>query len=179
MIWLRLTAAAFVAALALAAMVIPPPALAGGSGDIMLMHPWSRPAAQGQNGAVYLDIANKGAVEDKLVGASSPVAEGVEIHLSTMEDGIHRMREVESIAVPAGGSATLAPGGYRIMLIGLKSMLMAEESFPVTLTFEKAGDIGMTVSVEDRGGGHGDRADHDSHGGHGDDGGMAGHGKDH
>ena len=67
------------------------------------------------------------------------------------------------------------------MLIDPKFMLMAEESFPVTFTFEKAGDISMTVSVQGRGGGtdHGDHADHDSHAGHDDDGGMAGHGEDH
>lgn len=167
---LRLTATTLAAALALAPMVTPPRALADGSGDIMLMHAWSRPAAQGHNAVVYLNIANKGAIEDKLVGASSPVAERVEIHRSTMEDGIHRMREVESIAVPAGGSATLEPGSYHIMLIDLKFVLIAEESFPVTFTFEKAGEITMTVSVEGRGdgAGHVDHADHDSHAGHGD-----------
>ena len=146
----------------------------------MLMYAWSRPAAKGHNAVVYLNIANKGAIEDKLVGASSPVAESVEIHRSTMEDGIHRKREVESIAVPAGGSATLAPGGYHIMLIDLKSMLMAEESFPVTFTFEKAGEITTTVSVQGVGGAdHGKQADHDGHAGHGDDGGMTGHGESH
>ena len=165
MIWLRSTAAAVVAALAVAAMATPALAHEESSGDITLMHSWSRPAPQGHNGVIYLDIHNKGAAADRLVGASTTVAEKVEFHRSTMKDGIHRMEKVDGIAVPAGGMATLAPGGYHIMLIGLTYMLMAEETFSVTFTFEKAGDITSTVSVETRGGA--------------DDGGMAGHGEEH
>ena len=76
-----------------------------------------------------------------------------------MEDGIHRMEKVESIVVPAGGAVELAPGGYHVMLVGLKFMLMAEETIPVTFTFERSGDITTGVAVEDHGGG-------DDHSGH-------------
>ena len=98
------------------------------TGDITIVHPWSRPAPQGQNGVIYLEIRNGGAVDDRLIGVSMPLAEKVELHRSTMEDGIHRMEKVESIVVPAGGTVELAPGGLHVMLIGLKFMLMAEET---------------------------------------------------
>ena len=148
----RRAAFALVAALALAAVALPAPAPAHEEtiGAIALSHPWSRPAAQGQNGVIYLEIANRGAAEDRLIAVSTPLASRVELHRSTMEDGIHRMEKVESIAVPAGETVALAPGGLHVMLVGLKFMLMAEETIPVTFTFEHAGNITATVTVESR-----------------------------
>ena len=120
------------------------------TGDVTIVHPWSRPAAQGQNGVIYLEIRNQGAAEDRLVAVNTPLATKVEFHRSTMEEGIHRMEMVESIVVPAGGTVELAPGGFHIMLIDLKFMLMAEETIPVTFTFERSGAITTGVSVEFR-----------------------------
>ena len=68
-----------------------------------------------------------------------------------MEEGVHRMEKVDGIVVPAGGSVTLAPGGLHVMLVGLKFMLMAEETIPVSFTFEHAGAITTGVAVEVRG----------------------------
>ena len=130
------------------------------TGDITIVHPWSRPAAQGQNGVIYLGIRNVGAAEDRLIAVSTPLAKRVEFHRSTMEEGIHRMEKVESIAVPAGGAVELVPGGLHVMLIGLKFMLMAEETIPVTFTFERSGAITTGVAVETRGG---DDSGHDDH----------------
>ena len=135
------------------------------TGDITISHPWSRPAAQGQNGVIYLTIKNQGEVDDRLVAVGTPLAKKVELHRSTMEEGVHRMEKVDGIVVPAGGTVTLAPGGLHVMLIGLKFMLMAEETFPVTLTFEHAGAITTGVAVEVRGGSD-DPASHDDHSGH-------------
>ena len=70
-----------------------------------------------------------------------------------MEEGIHRMEQVESIVVPAGGTVELAPGGFHVMLVDLKFMLMEEETIPVTFTFERSGAITTGVSVEFRSGG--------------------------
>ena len=114
-------------------------------------NPWSRPAPQGQNGVIYLEVRNGGAADDRLIGVSTPLATRVEFHRSTMEDGIHRMEKVESIVVPAGGAVELAPGGLHVMLIDLKFMLMAEETIPVTFTFERSGNITTGVAVETRG----------------------------
>ena len=138
------------------------------TGDITIVHPWSRPAAQGHNGVIYLGIKNQGAADDRLVAVSTPLATKVELHRSTMEEGVHRMEKVESIVVPAGGTVELAPGGLHIMLIGLKFMLMAEETIPVTFTFERSGAITTGVSVEAPGGGD-DHAGHDDRSGHGHD----------
>ena len=156
MIWLRGVAATVAAVLALVAMAVPAATHEEKTGDVTIVHPWSRPAAQGQNGVIYLGISNSGADEDRLIAVSTPLAEKVELHRSAMEDGIHRMEKVESIAVPAGGAVELAPGGYHVMLVGLKFMLMAEETIPVTFTFERSGDITTGVSVEDHGGGSDD-----------------------
>lgn len=153
MVRLRRAVLAAAAALAAAVMAAPAPAHEEKTGDITLVHPWSRPVAQGQNGVIYLGISNTGAADDRLIAVGMPLAAKVELHRSTMEDGIHRMERVESIAVPAGGSIELAPGGLHVMLIDLKFMLMAEETIPVTFTFEHAGAITASVSVEACGGG--------------------------
>ena len=152
MVWLRGVAAAMIAALVAVAITEPVPAHEEKTGDLTIVHPWSRPAPQGQNGVIYLEIRNGSAVDDRLIAVGTPLAEKIELHRSTMEDGIHRMQKVESIVVPAGGAVELAPGGLHVMLIGLKFMLMAEETIPVTFTFERSGAITTGVSVEYRGG---------------------------
>ena len=149
---LRGVAAAVAAVLALVAMAVPAATHEEKTGDVTIVHPWSRPAPQGQNGVIYLDMRNDGAADDRLIAVSTPLATKVELHRSTMEDGIHRMEKVESIVVPAGGAVELAPGGLHVMLVGLKFMLMAEETIPVTFTFERSGDITTGVAVESRGG---------------------------
>ena len=173
MTWLGGVAVALVAVLASVATAVPLAAHEEKTAHITLVHPWSRPVPQGQNGVIYLEIQNDGEVDDRLIGVSTPLAERVELHRSTMEDGIHRMEKVDSIALPAGGTVELAPGGLHVMLIGLKFMLMAEEIFPVTLTFEQVGDLTATVAVETRGG-----SDHSSQDDH-DHGGDSGDGHDH
>ena len=159
MIRLRVAAAALLAALAAVALAAPvtTPAAAHEeqAGDITIIHPRSRPVAQGQNGVIYLDLRNEGDADDRLLAVDTPLATKVELHESTMEDGIHRMAKVESIAVPAGAMVEFAPGGLHVMLIGLKFALFAEETIPVTLSFERAGDVTVSVSVEAGvGGGH-------------------------
>ena len=156
MIRLKVLAAAL-SMLAILGTAVPAQAHEEKTGDITIVHPWSRPAAQGQNGVIYLEVRNRGAADDRLIAVSTPLATKVELHRSTMEEGIHRMEKVESIVVPAGGTVELAPGGLHVMLIDLKFMLMAEETIPVTFTFERSGAITTGVSVEFRSGGD----DHD------------------
>ena len=148
--------AAVLAVLAVLGTAVPAQAHEEETGDITIVHPWSRPAAQGQNGVIYLDIHNRGAADDRLVAVSTPLATKIELHRSTMEDGVHRMEQVDSIVVPTGGTVELAPGGLHIMLVGLKFMLMAEETIPVTFTFERSGAITTGVAVEVRSSGHDD-----------------------
>ena len=153
MIRLKVLAAAL-GALAVLGAAVPAQAHEEKTGDITIVHPWSRPAAQGQNSVIYLEIRNRGAADDRLVAVGTPLASKVELHQSTMEEGVHRMEAVEGIVVPAGGAVALAPGGLHVMLVGLKFMLMAEETIPVTFTFEHAGAITTGVAVEVRGGDH-------------------------
>jgi copper(I)-binding protein len=113
-------------------------------------HPWAR-ASMGKTGAVYLTIRNSAATDDRLVGAASPIADKAQLHSETNDNGVMKMRPLAAIDVKAKGQATLKPGGMHLMLIGLKQPLKAGDSFPLTLTFEHAGTIDVTVAVRKAG----------------------------
>ena len=71
-----------------------------------------------------------------------------------MDGNVMRMRATGALPVPAGGTLTLAPGGYHVMLLDLKRPLVAGDKVPLRLTFEKAGTIEVTVNVEAMGDKH-------------------------
>lgn len=132
------------------------PAAAGDTrvGDLVIAKAWSRATVGTVRPAVgYLTISNAGAVADRLVAAASPVAARVELHRSVMKGGMMRMEPVDGIDVPAGGRATLAPGGYHLMLVGLKKALKEGMRVPLTLTFAKAGKVEIEMKVMPLGGG--------------------------
>ena len=112
-------------------------------------HAWARatPGAA-RTGAVYFRIESP--TDDRLIGLASPVAAKAELHTHLEENGVMQMREVEGgLAVPAGQEVELKPGGLlHVMLIDLNRKLKAGDSFPLTLTFEKAGSRDVTVTVE-------------------------------
>lgn len=117
-------------------------------GDLYIGHAWSRPTADGMSmGVGYLTLTNRGQKDDILVSASTPVAEGVEFHESTVVDGMARMRSREEIAVPAGATVKLEPGGLHLMLVGLKAPLAAGSRVPLTLEFRDAGRIEIELTV--------------------------------
>ena len=117
-------------------------------GDLTVEAPWARASAgAARAGAAYLRIVNAGARDDRLVGVSSPVAGRVELHTHMMRDGVMRMRRVDGIPVPGHGSARLKPGGDHVMLMGLTDPLKQGGTFPITLSFEKAGKITVPVAV--------------------------------
>jgi periplasmic copper chaperone A len=126
--------------------------------SIQVEQPWSRATPTGAStGAVYLTITNKSHDTDRLLGASSDVADKSQIHEMKVVNGTMKMREVSGgLPVPAGGSVVLKPGGYHVMLIGLKQPLKAGETIPLTLDFEKAGKVSITVPVRATGAGHDD-----------------------
>ncbi len=103
-----------------------------------------------------LTIVNTGTSDDRLIAASSPVAEKSEPHSTIDDNGVMRMRPLAGIEVKAGERVELKPGGMHLMLTGLKAPLKLGQSFPLTLTFEKAGAVSVTVAVEKAGatGGH-------------------------
>ena len=118
-------------------------------GEIDIGHPYARPTREGQMvGAGYLKLANKGPV-DRLVSATSPAAGSVEIHSMSMEGDVMKMRQVDAIEIATGQTVELKPGGYHLMLMGLKAPLKVGDKFPLTLKFEKSGEVVVTVNVEE------------------------------
>jgi copper(I)-binding protein len=108
---------------------------------------WARPTVDGQSaGGGFLKITG-GAAADKLLSASAPVSKAVEMHVMQMDGNVMRMRAIPAIDVPAGGSVELKPGGTHIMFVGLNKPLKAGDSFPLTLKFEKAGEVKVDVKV--------------------------------
>lgn len=111
---------------------------------------FSFPTAEGsKTGAAFMAINNNGAAADRLIGATSPLADHVEIHTMTQnEQGVMQMRQIPELAVEAGQSVSLAPKGLHLMLMGLKQQLQTGTTIPLTLHFEKAGDIAVQVAVK-------------------------------
>ncbi|PWC39243.1 copper chaperone PCu(A)C [Azospirillum sp. TSO35-2] len=119
------------------------------AGPIEIDHPWARATApSAPNGGAFLSLTNTGTTEDRLVAASTPVAEKAELHTHINDNGVMRMRPVDGIAVGPGAPVKLAPGGLHVMLLGLKQPLVKGAHFPLTLRFEKAGSVEVEVAVE-------------------------------
>jgi|APTNR8051073442_1049403.scaffolds.fasta_scaffold04178_5 hypothetical protein len=116
-------------------------------GDLTIDHPWAR-ASVGANGAAYMIISTSGNMPDQLVAAASPVAGKAELHTHIVEGDVMRMRPITAIEVNVGEPAVLKPGGLHVMLIGLKAPLKEGETFPLTLTFQKAGSVTVNVAVQ-------------------------------
>ena len=104
------------------------PAMAG---DIAVGGAWARETTPGARaGAVYLTMDNKGDAGDRLVGAATAAANEAMLHTHTMQDGVMKMRPVDAVDVPAHGQAMLKPGGFHVMLTGLKGPLKEGATFP-------------------------------------------------
>lgn len=141
----------FLAPIAFVLALLPTLASAHGFqlGAIEIGHPWARSTAPGQAaGGGFLKLKNGGATADRLVAASAAVADRVELHSMKMEGDVMRMRQVDGIDLPAGGSVALEPGGLHLMFLGLKQPLAAGSRFPLKLQFEKAGEVTVEVHVE-------------------------------
>lgn len=104
----------------------------------------------GASGAVFFMVHNNTESDDMLIGAASDVAEKVELHTHIADaNGVMQMRKIEGgIALPMGEMHELARGGDHVMLMGLTRELNDGETFPLTLTFEKAGDIVVEATVD-------------------------------
>lgn len=121
--------------------------------DLHIDHPWARPTRVATlPAAVYFDIENRGEADDRLIAARTDRAAHVELHLSEMtEDGRATMRVAkDGFIAPAGSETSLEAGHFHVMLIGLDGALKEGESFPMVLTFEKAGEVEVIINVEDR-----------------------------
>lgn len=133
--------------MAAAVAALPVPAVAEDAG-IVVGDAWARPTLKGTHtGAVYLTLTNRGDAADHLVALSTPVAERAELHQDVMTKGVMSMQPVPDLALAAGASLAIAPGHYHVMLIGVRAPLAGGQSFPLTLTFDKAGPIEVSVTV--------------------------------
>jgi copper(I)-binding protein len=114
---------------------------------------WTRPTAiAGLNAAGYLTLVNRGAREERLIAASSPVAQSVTLHRSARVGQVMTMRQVAFIAVPAHASVPLSPGGYHLMLEHLRRPLRLGETVSVRLRFADGGTLPATLAVRSGGG---------------------------
>ena len=120
------------------------------AGDLVIDHAWTRATPGGADvGIGYLTIENKGTAPDKLTGASTPAAAKAELHEMSMDNGVMKMRPAkDGLPIPPGQSVTLAPGGLHLMLMGLKNPLKEGGKVPLTLQFEKAGKVDVTLDVQ-------------------------------
>ena len=136
------------AATLFALLSAPAPAQEVKAGDLVITQPWSRATPGGAKIAGgFLTIENKGAAPDRLIGGSGDFAGKVEIHEMAVNNGVMTMRPLDKgLAIEPGKTVKLAPGGYHLMLMDLKNPLKQGEKVPLTLEFEKAGTV--TVSLD-------------------------------
>ena len=120
------------------------------AGDLVITQAWSRATPGGAKvGGGYLTIENRGTTADRLTGASAGIAGRVEIHEMAMNNGVMTMRPLEKgLPIEPGKTVALAPGGHHLMLLDLKSPLKQGEKVPVTLEFEKAGKVSLSLEVQ-------------------------------
>lgn len=136
------------AALATFLLALAGPAVLAQESGPRIEHPWARATpGQSKTGAAYVTIA-AGSVADKLIAVSTPVAGKTELHTASNDNGVMKMRPVDAIALPAGQTVELKPGGFHMMMLDLKQPLKEGERFPLTLVFEKAGKREVEVEVE-------------------------------
>lgn len=119
---------------------------------VEVRQPWARatPGAS-TTGAAFITLIARGDAPDRLVAANSPVARAIEVHAHSEDHGIMHMHQLSGIDVPAGRATVFAPGGMHLMLIDLTQRLIEGQTFPLTLTFEHAGTVDVTVTVEKAG----------------------------
>ena len=110
---------------------------------------WARATPGGaRTGAAYMTLMNSGASADRLLSATTPVADQVQFHKQTEDNGVSRMREVHNVELSPGGKIIFKPGDMHMMIVGIKQPLQEGQTFPLTLQFEKAGKIDVTVPIE-------------------------------
>ncbi|MCU0830571.1 MAG: DUF1775 domain-containing protein [Rhizobiaceae bacterium] len=136
-------------------------------GDIMIEGFWARAMLPNQPVAGgFLTLTNGGDADDRILKAESPRAGRMELHEMAMEGEVMKMREMEGgIPIPAGATVELKPGGLHLMFFDIAERFEEGQTVPVTLTFEKAGEVTLELPVKDMKDMQGDGG-HGSHGAH-------------
>jgi copper(I)-binding protein len=119
------------------------------AGDLVITQAWSRATPGGARiGGGYLTIENKGTTPDRLIRGSGEIASKIEVHEMSMKNGVMTMRPLDNgLTIEPGKTIRLAPGGFHLMLFDLKSPLKQGDKVPVTLEFEKAGKVTLSLDV--------------------------------
>src|SRR3954462_5552062 len=120
------------------------------AGDLVITQAWSRATPGGAKLAGgYLSIENRGSAPDRLIGGSADISDKVQLHEMAMNNGVMTMRQLDKgLPIEPGKTVKLAPGGYHLMLLDLKSPLKQVDKVPVTLEFEKAGKVNLSLDVQ-------------------------------
>jgi hypothetical protein len=95
-----------------------------------------------------MTLINNGTSADRLLGATTPLANKVQFHKETEENGVSRMRQEDAIGLAPGTKIVFKPGEMHMMIVGLKQPLEQGKTFSLTLQFEKAGSIAVAVPIQ-------------------------------
>ena len=120
-------------------------------GELEIAHPWSQELPpNAPTVAAYFVIDNEGKTADRLLSVDTPIAGEAQLHEHVMQGDMMKMQHVPNVEVPAGDEVTFAPMAYHVMLLDLKdrSLLTDGKRFPMTLHFEKSGDVTVEVAVQ-------------------------------
>lgn len=116
--------------------------------SIVIENAWARATPAGaKTGAVYMTLINNGAIPDRLLSATTPVADHVQIHKVSEENGVSSMRELRTMDIAPGATVTFKPSDMHVMLVGLKQPLEEGQTVPLTLEFEKIGKVNLLAAV--------------------------------
>lgn len=120
------------------------------AGDLVISQAWSRATPGGAKVAGgYVTIENKGTAPDRLIGGSADIAGKFEIHEMAMDNGVMKMRPLDKgLTIEPGKTVKFAPGSYHLMLEQLKKPLKQGDKVPLTLEFEKAGKVAVSLDVQ-------------------------------
>jgi copper(I)-binding protein len=119
------------------------------AGDVVISQPWSRATPGGAKVASgYMTIENKGATADRLLGASSDAAAKIQVHEMATNNGVMTMRPLENgLTIEPNATTRLTPGSYHLMLTDITHPFKQGDKVSVTLDFEKAGKMQVTLNV--------------------------------
>jgi copper(I)-binding protein len=119
------------------------------TGTVSASDAWARMSmGMDRAAAAYLVLTNDTGAADALIGATTAAAATVEIHETSSDaSGMTGMHPVDELALPAGATVTLEPGGYHLMLIDLTGDLVVGQTIELTLDFEAAPDLTVTAEI--------------------------------
>ncbi len=140
-----------VASVLMSAAAFVPSSASAQAGPLTVVNAWVRKPPGVDTAAVYFVLKNTGPAAITITGVSSPIADHVMVHESSIVDGQSRMRMKDTVVVAPGKSVAFSPGGLHVMLTGLKKEIPVGTRVPVTLQLDGGGQINLTAVVRSLG----------------------------